>query len=452
MRRAARTVLVTLSLSLVVPTTVAGATTTEDNTALGSDTERSVRDDRSRGVVYDGLRLGIKGSECEGMFQIDGLTGPGSCTHGPDPSPFGVDVGRDAPLVNPRERARAPQIWCDPESGTEGARVQAVYAVASDQPDRYDEVLPSIRTWAGEVEQTFAASAEAHGGGERHVRWVTGASCQLDVLKVVVSPDGDGDFSATIADLKAQGHLVKDRKYLIWMDANKFCGIGNMYNDDRPDETNYNNGAFAMYARVDTGCWGLDPSVEAHELMHNLGGVQNSAPNANGTGHCNDDADRMCYSEGGQNTTARCDNSWEALFDCGGDDYFNPSPKPGSYLAGHWNAANSRFLTSEPGVRVEDPASTERQLRRTGRLTARQSIQRRTLTVADGPVTLTVQGTVNSGRRWRLVVRDADGNVVDRDAGSRRATVRVSPAEAGRYTIVISNGRGSYVLKGTYHA
>jgi hypothetical protein len=36
----------------------------------------------------------------------------------------------------------------------------------------------------------------------------------------------------------------------------------------------------------------------------------------------------------------------ELLLDCNHDDYFDPDPAPGSYLATHWNMARSSFLES----------------------------------------------------------------------------------------------------------
>ena len=293
------------------------------------------------------------------------------CTHGPDPAPPGIDIntprplGVDPPLDSlpipiprpggpPGEPTTAatifPGIGCYGD-GQSGNRVQAVYAVPADRPDRYDQVLPSIRQWAADTDAVFQASANKT-GGLRRIRFVTDSACNLMVQRVRVTAAGDDTFDKTVAELQAQGLNRVDRKYLVWMDSTVLCGVASYYNDDRPTG-NYNDGAPGIpgsIARTDSGCWGLasrGQSVEAHELMHSLGAVVRSAPNASAAGHCNDDSDRMCYQDGTVSLLRTlCPVTQENLFDCGNDDYFHTAPGAGSYLARHWDAANSSFLSS----------------------------------------------------------------------------------------------------------
>ncbi|MGH8976308.1 MAG: Calx-beta domain-containing protein, partial [Acidimicrobiia bacterium] len=261
----------------------------------------------------------------------------------------------------------APSIACYGD-GQSGNRVQAIYAVPADRADRYDQVVGSIRVWAAEMDAVFQQSA-AKNGGTRRIRFVTDGGCNLVVQKVRLSAGGDDTFNNTIAELKAQGFDRSDRKYVVWTDAITLCGIATYYVDDQAGATNANNGRSGVpgsVARIDAGCWGQaskGQSVEAHELMHSLGSVQPSAPNASPAGHCKDDSDRMCYQDGSVvSLLSRCPTDQEALFDCEGNDYFNSAPGAGNYLASHWNTAASSFLSgaaTDPSLSIDDASGEE---------------------------------------------------------------------------------------------
>jgi hypothetical protein len=272
----------------------------------------------------------------------------GACSHGPDEAPEGVTVAERptteqlAGTVADGSTSTGGAVPCYGD-GVTGSRIQAVYAHAADVPSRYADVVSMIGQWAGVTDKIYRDSA-AETGGIRHLRWVTDPSCNLSVLNVQLSNNGDDDLSATINELQSLGLNKANRHYMVWTDATVYCGIGTFVDDDRVGSNNGNNTGPA-YARVDSACWGKTNAVEAHEIMHGLGGVQYSAPHSSGGGHCTDDYDRMCYADSSSVTmTYPCPASHERLFDCGHDDYFHTSPPPGHYCSLHWNAANSVFL------------------------------------------------------------------------------------------------------------
>jgi len=339
-------------------------------------------DDRARGMVWDGFEPGRPGTPCEGAFEVRGRSGAVLCSHGPDPAPPGVDVreGRtDAEVAADLAGAEAASadglnpdgIACIGDGAT-GYRVQALYVVPTDRTNRASTVVPTIRaTYAPRVESQFARSA-AETGGEAHVRFVTSATaagCELDVQVVTVPSTADDSFSATADALRSAGYDRSDRKYLVWMDSNVVCGVGSVYGDSRPTQDNFNNGYAAQYARADSGCWNY---AEAHELMHNLGGVQPNAPNATPNFHCTDEPDDMCYDDDGSGpvvTRSVCTGRDGTLFDCNHDDYFLAgTPAADTYLATHWNTYDSRWIhrgalapvtptNAAPTVSVTAPAS-----------------------------------------------------------------------------------------------
>ncbi len=316
-----------------------------DHEVTTSVTKDVPANERAKGLVFDGLIPGKPGEPCAGIFQLDNPAADRVpfCTHGPDPAPIGVDVRvrQEPSSLSVSSTNTVPCIG----DGTSGYRVQAIYARASDKPDNYAAVEPLIKGWAAEVSQIFLDSA-AEVGGERHVPFVTDANCELVVDNVVLSPTGDDTFSNTRSEMRDLGYNNSNRKYLIWMDANVYCGIGTLYGDDRPGQENYNN-TNSSYSRTDNGCWGSNGGpVAAHELTHNLGGVQRSAPNATPGYHCTDEYDRMCYKDASDVVMDynACPGRDGRLLDCNHDDYYHPNPPANSYLDTHWNTADSQFL------------------------------------------------------------------------------------------------------------
>jgi hypothetical protein len=235
-------------------------------------------------------------------------------------------------------------VACDGD-GQSGKRVQVVYAYETGAANRYAQFLPSFRTWSAGVDTIYSASA-AETGGTRHVRFVTTPDCAVDVAEVQLPANGLDTFNNTVAALRTLGFNKTDRKYMIFADANVYCGIGTFAGDERAGSVNRSNGG-PSYGRSDNGCW--SPAVAAHELGHNLGAVNDSAPNSSQEGHCLDEHDVMCYADSsGRATRVVCsDRAGEQRLDCGHNDYFHTSPSPGSYLATHWNVADNEFLIGD---------------------------------------------------------------------------------------------------------
>lgn len=298
---------------------------------------------------------------------------PGACAH-VDEAPPGVDPTEPVSTAELRARqgasvgayeaaeelgvpapataaAASPSVTCDGD-GTSGYRVQAMYVVEAGRTNRFAALLPSLQLWAAGADDVINRSA-ALTGGVRNVRFVTepgGSGCVARVLNVTVPAGALSSFNASISAVQALGYSDPTRKYLMWTDATVLCGVASMYPNDADGQGNPNNGSYPQYARTDAGCWGLGDgaaqhSVEAHELLHTLGGVMSTAPHGTRAGHCWDESDTMCYADGGGFAMRQiCSVEREYLLDCNNDDYFSTYADPGSWLDSHWNAADSRFL------------------------------------------------------------------------------------------------------------
>ncbi|MEU9129621.1 RICIN domain-containing protein [Kitasatospora sp. NPDC048540] len=350
--------------------------------------------DTGKGMVYTGLVPAAGGDKCAGVYKVSDA---GLCTHGPDEAPKGVDIHQDAKPVaaaaaepaaltvasdaapsaadllggqtvfdvqsgsalaseapaaggTPASAAAAAAgtaVVCDGDGST-GNRVQVLYVHAPGK-DRFGQYLPSFKKWAADADVIYNASAEET-GGTRHIRFVTESDCSAAVLNVELSASALQEFGATNNALAQQGFNRKDRKYMIFADAQVYCGIGTFAGDERPGKDNLSNFG-PSYGRTDGGCWG--GSTAAHELGHNLGAVNNSAPNSSKAGHCVDEWDIMCYSDAPYypQMVTKCPNrASDDRLDCNHDDYYNTNPAAGSYLTTHWNVANNQFLISGGGT------------------------------------------------------------------------------------------------------
>jgi hypothetical protein len=259
--------------------------------------------------------------------------------------------------------------------------IKVIYAHPTDVGNRLQTYGPVIQAGARSVAD-FAASES---GGIQTVRFdvgtFEGAAC-LDIQRVLLPrstteylalPPLTASMVATdvINRLGIQGS--GPRNLMIYADGVALPGVGGVgerYTDDTAGGAFHNLGGLVsiVFGRGGTDFFGSSEGFGAgqtsrthleivlHELSHNLGAIQETAPNTSLAGHCNDEWDLMCYDDEGPGVpflSPSCDGAnppddpyamgFEA-WDCGKDDYFNPSPAAGSYLATHWNLTRSVFM------------------------------------------------------------------------------------------------------------
>jgi hypothetical protein len=338
--------------------------------AVRAQIKRSIPADQpAKGLVYSGLTAGVDGP-CSGYFEIS-VKGKTRCTHGPDADWVGSGFDPKVPVLPVTKHAAAgaasatvkaaaaPTVLPCAGTGTNGNRVQVLYVYSG--TSRFSTYSSSLTTWALGVDDIFNRSAQET-SGIRHVRFLstqTAGGCVPTVTEVKISPAQLADIDAMESALVALGYDHRDRKYLTFADTDVYCGIADAPVDDRKTADNASNFG-PTFARVDNGCW--SPPIAAHELGHNLGAVQYSAPHTSGGGHCTDEWDLMCYSDEPNYpamTTTCEDKAHDDLFDCHHDDYSSTNPAAGSYLATHYNSADSTFLNAEslPSAATASPTA-----------------------------------------------------------------------------------------------
>jgi hypothetical protein len=194
-------------------------------------------------------------------------------------------------------------------------------------------------------------------GGRKSVRLDLGTSCGPRYVDIgtVRLPRTAGAYSSD-EDCRGTGIQADLRELLPGFDGPRdvvaflegvncgnIAGFGQLPRDDSHGPDNKSN-AGGTLAVILLPAW----HVVLHEMGHNLGAVQDSAPHSDHAGHCFDGQDLICYV-----STAGAGAPFPPIpvfcpdttpFDCGHDDYFSPGPPEGSYLATHWNVYDSSFL------------------------------------------------------------------------------------------------------------
>jgi hypothetical protein len=266
-----------------------------------------------------------------------------------------VDPGQTLPTLGLDEHV-APSC-----STGDRHRVQALYVLRAGQPDDLAARRPLILNDLATVDDIFSVSAGKTGGDVR-VRWVhepaPDGSCVPTITTVTIPADSAADPSYAVS---ISGYARPDRKYLLLTETPFPCSgtlyFGDQYpNADHRDpavNTGENRPGYSMLAPQ---CLGGD--IVAHELAHNLGAVQSTAPSTTGAGHCTDEQDLMCYTdESGAPMREVCGPEYASLLDCNHDDYFHTNPPPGSYLDTSWNLARSQYLDRLPVDATQTPAT-----------------------------------------------------------------------------------------------
>jgi hypothetical protein len=257
-------------------------------------------------------------------------------------------------------------------------RFKVVYAHPADRPDRFAGWADALQANVALVQRFLAAQT----GGAKALRFDMGTRCGREYVDVqVVHLQGPraryvDDFGAIVDEVRSRlGSASGPRNVVIVADtlnggAHDY-GLGETVlgrEGDRAGAANpHNRGGLAavLFSRDGqpepgasrAGWW---PEGMLHEITHNLGAVQWSAPHSTQPpgfqfsryGHCWQGADIMCYVEDAFAAHAmrydcpRVGGAIPQAYDCGRDDYFNPSPPAGSYLAEHWNVYDSAFFGS----------------------------------------------------------------------------------------------------------
>ena len=155
----------------------------------------------------------------------------------------------------------------------------------------------------------------------------------------------DRQFSLIAAELAASPKFPtsSNKKYIAWLDAgSNYCGQGTLWSDPSRVEGNASDAnrttgiVYRPYTNSTATGGFCRGRTLLHELGHNLGALQTTAPHAFDGAHCNDDKnDTMCYIANSATTSGLAPQ-----FDWNKDDYWDPTPGK----LGWWTLNLSKYI------------------------------------------------------------------------------------------------------------
>jgi hypothetical protein len=311
----------------------------------------------------------------------------GEITHRDTPAELaGADITRALARAELTSRTSAalpeylPTTWCGTRRTTDdvanaafpaiAAQIKVVYAYAFGETDRSAAWTDSLQADVSRIEQYLALQS----GGRRALRFDMGTNCgpQYVDVQVVELPynrahylsfNADDRFDEVANDVNASlAPATGARNVFVLADGlstSSVYGIGQVYPNASQPPASYihDQGDLTGIMFVTPGTSpdpvGWQPTVMLHEMTHNLGAVQFAAPRSTSFAHCIDGEDVMCYEDGSPEGAFYADNvcplaggAISQTYDCGHNDYYDPSSTPSGYLATHWNVYNSVFMAS----------------------------------------------------------------------------------------------------------
>lgn len=309
-----------------------------------------------------------------GLLRVEQADGRSHTIHGMDAPPIGA--AGYAPSSQAAVNGASPaSVTCVPNSSP---HYTLVYAYPNDVASRYSTIAPLLQNEVYKVSafiDSESRSIEPSAGRSIPVR--CDGTTEPTVLNAKLSSlkSNQATFATIVDALRGQGYEFNGDKtgmerYIIYYDSPSptlAAGTGHVFTSDdsnRASNQNNNGGLYSIEYRFAQGGGVPHWDVLVHEIMHTMGAVVDSAPNATGRGlgtggHCNDGEDIMCYNDGGPRSSYRPNVCPAKVLDCNRDDYFNPAPAAGSHLNSHWNAAASynRYLLGTNANQPPDPIS-----------------------------------------------------------------------------------------------